>query len=277
MNESYRRQIMNEKKLSAIENYAIGALTGLSEVLVTNPFFVVKTKLQQNKPWLLTPAAYYKGSTVNALGFMPITAIQVGANKWIQSKIFNNHPTYMQKVEGAFTAGVLSSFVSCPVERIMILQNNHPNDSASKLLSGQLNTKGFSGFFVGQLATSLREGVFSVFFLAILPVIKSKLKSDGLDDAASSVLAGVSSGIALTLLTQPVDTIKTIQQSAVDSSLGFFKIAKNITKATLFKGIVARSSSLILSITLMDWVKEQLEGLCEEHGESIYHKMGFKK
>ncbi|MDP3704882.1 MAG: MC/SLC25 family protein [Legionellaceae bacterium] len=268
---------MNEKKLSTIENYAIGALSGLAEVLVTNPFFVVKTKMQQNKSWLLTPTAYYKGSTANALGFMPITAIQVGANKWIQSRIFNNHPTYMQQVGSAFTAGVLSSFVSCPVERIMILQNDHPKTSVSNLLSWQLKTKGLSGFFVGQLATSLREGGFSVFFLAVLPVIKSKLKSDGLDDASSSVLAGVSSGIALTLITQPVDTIKTTQQSAVDSNLGFFKIAKNMTTPTLFKGIVARSSSLVLSITLMDWVKGQLEDLCEEHGESIYHRMGLKK
>ena len=267
---------MNEKKLSTIENYAIGALTGLAEVLVTNPFFVIKTKIQQNKSWLLSPAAYYKGATVNALGFMPISGIQVGANKWIQSTLFNNHPTYVQQVGAAFTAGVLSSFISCPIEMIMILQNEHPKTSVLKLLNWQLKTKGLSSLFVGQLATSLREGGFSVFFLAAPPVIKSKLKSHGLDDASSSILAGISSGVAATLITQPVDTIKTTQQSAVDLSLGFFKTAKNMTKHTLFKGIAARSSSLILSITLMDWVKGQLEDLCEEHGESIYGRMGLK-
>ena len=120
-------------------------------------------------------------------------------------------------------------------------------------------------------------GGFNVFFLVSPPIIKSKLKSYGLDDTSANILAGVSSGIATTLTTQPVDTIKTIQQSSVDSSLGFFKTAKNMTMPILMKGIVARSSSLILSITLMDWVKERLEDLCEEHGESIHHKMDLKK
>ena len=207
---------------------------------------------------------------------MPITGIQVGANKWIQSSLFNNHPTYMQQVGAAFTAGVLSSFISCPVEMIMTLQNEHPKTGVCKLLNGQLKTKGLSGLFVGQLATSLREGGFSVFFLAAPPVIKSKLKSRGLDDASSSILAGISSGLAATLITQPADTIKTIQQSAVGSSVGFFKVAENMTKQTLFKGIAARSSGLIISITLMDWVKEQLEDLCKEHGASIYEMMGLK-
>lgn len=277
MNDVHWRQIMNEKKLSTIENYTIGALTGLAEVLVTNPFFVVKTKMQQNKPWLLKPTAYYKGSVVNALGFMPITAIQVGSNKWIQSNIFHHHPTYMQQVGAAFSAGVLSSFLSCPVEKIMIMQNESPKVSVPNLLKEQLKSKGLSGFFVGQLATSLREGGFSVFFLAVPPIIKSKLKSYGLDDASSSIAAGVFSGVAATLITQPVDTIKTIQQSTVDSSLGFFKTAKNMPLTTLFKGVVARSSSLILSITVMDWVKGQLEDLCEQHGESIYETIGLKK
>lgn len=277
MNELHRGSIMNEKKLSTIENYAIGALTGLAEVLVTNPFFVIKTKMQQKKSWLLPPTAYYNGTTANALGCMPITAIQVGAKKEIESRVFNNQPTYIQQIGASFTAGVLSSCISCPVEMIMILQNEHPKTSLPKLLNWQFKTKGLSGFFVGQLATSLREGGFSVCFLAAPPIIKSKLKSYGLDDVSSNILSGASSGVIATIMTQPVDSIKTKQQSTTDSTLGFFKTARNMTISTLFKGSIARGSSLVLSITLMDWVKGQLEKLCEEHGESIYNKIGLQK
>jgi hypothetical protein len=207
---------------------------------------------------------------------MPITAIQVGANEWFRSRVFHHQPTPMQQVGSAFTAGVLSSFISCPVERIMILQNEHPQSSFPYLLSRKLKLKGFSGLFVGQFATSLREGGFATFFLAAPPVIKSNLQQHGWGDGSSSIIAGVTSGVLATLATQPVDTIKTIQQSAMDTSLGFFKVAGNMAKNTWFKGIVARSSSLIIGITLMDWVKGRLENLCEVHGESFYGRLGLR-
>ena len=267
---------MNEKKLSSIENYVIGALTGLAEVLITNPFFVLKINMQQNKPWVLKPAAYYKGVMTNAIGFVPTTAIQVGANKWIQSTLFNNQPTYAEQTGAAFTAGVLSSFVSCPIEMIRTLQNNHPETRLPTLLNRQLTSKGLSHLFVGQLATSLREGGFSVFFLAAPPVIKSKLRSYGMDDTTSHLVAGISSGVAATIITQPADTIKTTQQSATNSNVGFFKTAKMITLPGLVKGILPRSSCVILSITVMDWIKDQLEDLCKEHGDAIYGKKSLK-
>ena len=263
---------MKDNKLSNIENYSIGALTGLAEVLVTNPFFVIKTKIQQKKPWVLTPMAYYKGAFANALGFIPSTAIQVGTKKWMEAKIFNNQPTYIQQIGSAFSAGVLSSAISCPIEKIMILQNEHAKISFTNLIRSHFKTKGLSGFFVGHLATALRDGGFSVCFLAAPPLIKSQLKSYGFDDASANILSGISSGIIAMLLTQPFDTIKTLQQSSHDSKLGFFKIAKQTNLCALFKGSVARGSSLILSISFMDWFKEKLENIYAEEKKSFSNK-----
>jgi hypothetical protein len=50
-----------------MEHYTIGAITGLTGVVVTNPLFVIKTKIQQNKSLLLTPSGYYKGVMASAL------------------------------------------------------------------------------------------------------------------------------------------------------------------------------------------------------------------
>jgi hypothetical protein len=260
---------MKQNELSTVQNYSIGALTGLTEVIATNPLFVIKTKIQQNKPWILGPSAYYRGFMANAFGFMPITAIQVGSNQWIQSNIFNHQATDTQKIASAFTAGVLSSFISCPVERMMTIQNDEPSTKISTILINQLRNNIKVNLFIGQFATALREGGFSIFFLAVPPVIKEKLKSHGFEETTSSTIASVSSGIAASLLTQPFDTIKTTQQSS-GHSLGFFSIAKNVGFQGLFKGMLARSSSVIISITLMDWVKTNLENWCIEHNESLY-------
>lgn len=252
---------MKKNELSTIENYSIGALTGLTEVIATNPLFVIKTKIQQNKPWILSPSAYYRGFIPNAIGFMPITAIQVGSNQWIQSNIFNNQATNIQKIGSAFTAGALSSLISCPVERIMTIQNDQPTTKLSKIFLQHMSWR----LFMGQLATSLREGGFSIFFLAAPLVIKEKLKLYDFDDTASSAIASVTSGIAASFLTQPFDTIKTTQQSSAHP-LGFLKAAQYLGFQGLFKGMLARSTSVVISITLMDWVKTNLEnGFMEYH------------
>jgi Mitochondrial carrier protein len=260
--------MMKNHELSAVENYTIGALTGLAEVIATNPLFVIKTKIQQNKSWILGPASYYRGVTTNALGFMPGTAIQVGANQWIQSNIFNQ-PTNVEKMVSAFTAGVISSGLSCPIEKIMTLQNDQPSTKISTLLNGDIK----KNLFTGQLATALREGGFSIFFLAAPPVIKDKLTHYDFNDASSSLIAAVSSGISASLVTQPFDTIKTTQQSSTNP-LSFFHTAKNLGCKGLFKGLLARSSSVIISISLMDWVKTHLEDWCiEQHHAAVNSKI----
>ena len=272
MNELYRRQIMKEKKckLSTIENYAIGAITGLAEVAISNPLIVIKTNRQQKNPIPWSFRGLYAGAFVNALGFMPITAIQVGANNWLQARIFNNHPTYIQQMGAAFSAGVLSSFISCPVEMVMALQNDNNKASLASIVKSRLQNKGFFGFFYGQLATSSREGVFSVCFLEAPRLIKPKLTPYFHDDTTATILSGVCSGIGATLITHPFDTIKAMQQSPKGINLGFFKTAKSMTMHSAYQGVLARSGNVILAITFMNWMKEKLEGFCEEYGESIY-------
>ncbi len=259
-----------EFELSTMESSTIGAITGLSEVLVTNPFFIIKTNIQQGKPIPWSIPGLYKGSFVNALGFIPITAIQVGSAQWMEQHVFPNASPYNQKVGSAFMAGVLSSVISCPVEMVMILQNNNAHLSMMQAAKGQVKQYGLTGLFIGQSATALREGIFSVFFLAVTPMLKSSLKPYCSNDAVSSVAAGVLSGGVATLVSQPMDTIKTMQQSSRGPSFGFFKTAKTIGLSNLLHGILSRSSGVIVSITLMSWMREQLEDYCEEnHRRSV--------
>lgn len=60
---------------------------------------------------------------------------------------------------------------------------------------------------------------------------------------------------------------KTTQQSNSHLNLGFFQAAKKVGPSNLFNGILSRSSSIIISVTLMSWMKEQLEHYCASHNE----------
>ena len=77
-------------------------------------------------------------------------------------------------------------------------------------------------------------------------------------------------------MTHPFDTIKTIQQSNLDSKLGFFNTAKKIGVPNIFKGVTARGGGIIFSITFMNWIKEKLENLCDEKEDSHYKNIGKK-
>jgi hypothetical protein len=257
----------NQDKLSHFQSYSIGAITGLAEVLVTNPFFIMKTNVQQGRliPWKL--GAMYKGAGANAMGFVPITSIQVGASQWMDEHLFKGQPNKTQQFFSAFTAGAMSSVISCPIEKIMTLQNNMPHLSLGQTFKYQLKEQGLKGLFSGQMATLLREGSFSVFFLIFTPILKTYLHQCTEHETGSALMAGIASGVGATLITQPFDTIKTIQQSSA-SPLGFFKTAQGLGLGDLFKGILSRGSSVVLSITLMSMLKQQLEDWCKQYNHS---------
>lgn len=249
--------------MSVFHSSLIGSVTALTEVCVTHPLWTIKTKIQQGTPINYHPKHLYKGFATNALGFMPITATQVGANQWIQQHIFADKPTYIQAILSSFGAGIASSVISCPVERIMTLQGKYVNNCFMDVTSQQFKQQGLTGFFTGQMATALREGSFSVFFISIAPALKKELVPYCINDPVASLVSGVMSGIGATCVSQPVDTIKTIQQSSNKTNIGFFKTANNIYSsqglAGFFKGTISRSSSIIVAVTLMSWMKEKLE------------------
>jgi hypothetical protein len=146
----------------------------------------------------------------NALGFVPITSIQVGASQWMEQNWFSGQTTSFQKMGVAFTAGALSSVISCPIEKIMTIQNNMPQLSLGQTLKYQFQGHGLKGLFYGQMATLLREGGFSVFFLMVTPVLKAYVSQYTKNETSSALIAGMASGVGATLFTQPLDTIRAL-------------------------------------------------------------------
>lgn len=254
-------------ELSHIENATIGAITGFTEALVTNPFFIIKTNLQQKKPVPWHVKGLYTGFAANAAGFIPTVAIQVGSHRWIEQHFFGNKPDYFQNGLAAFTSGVLSSFIGCPTERIMNLQNNSPKEPLIRVIKKQVITQGVSSLFVGQGPTAIREGFFALFFLSVTPLLKNALQPYVKNEEAASIVAGVASGCGATVVTQPVDTLKTIQQSSQRRGPGFFQIVTTLKGRDYFKGTISRSLAVIISITLMSSVKEKLENQCQHYHE----------
>lgn len=249
------------------QNCIISWFTPLVEVVLTHPLSIIKINLQQKTPIPWEIKGLYRGLIPNALGSIPTTAIQITATQWFEQDVFLGSPTYTQKICSALTSGVVSSVFSTPVELLITKLNHSRTLNLSSVARSQFVTYGLTGFFIGQVATALREGGFSIFFMAITPWLKNHIKSYGVNDNVAVAVAGACSGVLSTIVTQPLDVIKTQQQSDSfqKTNVGFFKTAEKIGFSNLWNGFLPRSSSIIISITFMTWFKEKLERHAREN------------
>ena len=71
--------------LSTVTTAAIGAFSGLVEVSLLHPTVAWKNALQEGRPLPFAPKALYRGYTLNASSFVPITCLQFGVNRALES------------------------------------------------------------------------------------------------------------------------------------------------------------------------------------------------
>ena len=204
----------------------------------------------------------------------PITALQVGLNRFFQQIFFKDVTTLSdnQRIQSAFVAGLGSSAVSCPTEMIMTHQG-HTGGSFYTTAKNLVNQNGWRCLFTGLTATAMREAMFTTFFLAGTPMLKAKIQPHCKNDYVASLAAGIFSGIGATLASQGADTLKTMQQSANLLQPATITEAAKKLYATqgiygFFKGLVPRGARVVSAVTIMGLVSEKMDAMfTQNNGE----------
>jgi hypothetical protein len=249
----------------------IGSIAGAVEVLADHPLWTIKTRLQQGKSFTLNPSVLYRGMLPNIASMAPITALQVGLDSLVRKVLFKDADlSDKQRMASAFIAGVGSSLVSCPTEMIMTRQGTMVSSfyTAANYL---YQSGGLRWVYQGLPATALREGGFTMFFLAGIPMLKSKVMPYCPNDAVATLCSGIGAGVGATLASQAFDTIKTVQQTAT-SPIKAVEAVTNIYSTHgvygFFKGSIPRGARVVSAVTIMGAVKEKLEEYCGSDNES---------
>lgn len=73
--------------LSVATHAAIGAASGVIEVTLLHPTVAWKNALQEGRPLPVAPRALYRGYVLNASSFAPITMVQFGVNRLLESSL----------------------------------------------------------------------------------------------------------------------------------------------------------------------------------------------
>jgi hypothetical protein len=112
-------------------------------------------------------------------------------------------------------AGLSSSIVVAPAERLMILQQRSGQglrETARQIVSRQ----GIQGLFRGLGYTAGRESLFTSAYLLGAPALKQKFRALGVTDTTAGLASGIIAGGLAALLSQPLDTAKTRVQASVE-------------------------------------------------------------
>ncbi|KAJ3740550.1 mitochondrial carrier domain-containing protein [Lentinula detonsa] len=232
-----------------VKDLTAGTVGGIAQVLVGQPFDIVKVRMQTAPKGTYSgmmhcaggilknegPLAFYKGTLTPLLGIGVCVSIQFGVIEYMKRLFAHQNlvsgsggPTGKdlnagQLFASGVTAGLANGFVSGPVEHIRIrLQTqpsinppyNGPFDAIRKIHKAH----GIAGIFKGQGVTFLREATgYGVYFLAYEKLVQREMRTKGIKredlSPVNAILYGATAGYALWAVIYPIDMIKSRMQT----------------------------------------------------------------
>ncbi|KAK0725405.1 mitochondrial carrier domain-containing protein [Lasiosphaeris hirsuta] len=227
-----------------------GAVGGIAQVLIGQPFDIVKVRLQTSNTYPNAisaatsiwkhegPLAFYKGTLTPLLGIGACVSIQFGAfhaaRRWLEQRNAAANPAFIPGVHnlgygqyyaaGAF-AGVANSVISGPIEHVRIRLQTQPH-GAGRLYAGpldcvrKLSAQGgvLGGLYRGEAVTVIREAqAYGVWFLAFEWLMNADAARNKVDrkqvPAYKVAFYGGLAGEALWLASYPFDVVKSKMQT----------------------------------------------------------------
>ncbi|KIM78825.1 hypothetical protein PILCRDRAFT_10769 [Piloderma croceum F 1598] len=240
-----------------VKDLTAGTAGGMAQVLVGQPFDIVKVRMQTAPTGTYNgmmhcaggilknegPLAFYKGTLTPLLGIGVCVSIQFGvleySKRYFAGRNLANGKGGMggkdlsagQLLVAGVLAGLANGVVSGPVEHIRIrLQTqsdknrlyNGPFDAMKKIYSAH----GVAGIYKGQGVTLLREATgYGVYFLAYEKLMQREMAQKGIKreeiSPTHAVLYGATAGYALWAVIYPIDMVKSrIQTDGFSPSTG---------------------------------------------------------
>ncbi|EPQ57144.1 mitochondrial carrier [Gloeophyllum trabeum ATCC 11539] len=232
-----------------VKDLTAGTAGGIAQVLVGQPFDIVKVRMQTSAAGTYKgmldcagqilknegPLAFYKGTVPPLLGIGACVSIQFGVLEYTKRFFASQNlsrglggPDGTSLTDGQFywagvAAGVGNSVVSGPVEHIRIrLQTQSavnptyagPFDAVRKIYSAH----GIAGIYKGQVVTLWREAAgYGIYFWAYEKLVQREISKKGIRrdqiSALNAVLYGAGAGYALWAVIYPIDMIKSRMQT----------------------------------------------------------------
>jgi len=293
-----------KKKNQAITILA-GGMGGCLDALITMPMDTVKTYCQVNKDVKgMSEGARKIVAQKGVGGFyfgLPAMLAQVSLKAGIRFFAFENIKHSMQhnfdpegkrsttvNLAAGLGAGMTEALVwTAPTERLKVLRQNDINSATPKYrgLIGGLSTvvkeQGVAGLYAGAIPTAIRQASSVAVRFMLYAEFKQMLTApDGTIQAWQQIIAGGATGIASTLLNNPIDVAKSrlqAQDKGVKTYTGtidcLVKTVKQDGFTALYRGTVPRmlkvSAGQAITFFTYDRISDLLYSTARKQGYSV--------
>ncbi|KAL5431951.1 hypothetical protein PMIN07_008810 [Paraphaeosphaeria minitans] len=234
----------NQGLQRTLKDLFAGAVGGVAQVLIGQPFDIVKVRLQTTSQYsgALDAAtkiykneralAFYKGTLTPLIGIGACVSVQFGGFHYARrafeagnlEKTGSGDLSYSQYYAAGAFAGIANTVLSSPIEHIRIRLQTQPH-GAAQLYNGPIDCikkltahEGVRGVYRGTAVTFLREAnAYGAWFAAFEFMMnkdaeRNHIKRDEISTAKVALYGGLA-GEALWLWSYPFDVIKSKMQT----------------------------------------------------------------
>lgn len=245
-------------------------LAGLSR----SPFSVARTVMQANGSSYL---ALWQGLRPSLMRTVPGVGMYFCSLNTLKSFVVplgeDGKPTALQNFAMGASARVAVGFTLLPftVVKTRVESGLFQYGGVGAALRTIRQTEGVRGLYSGGIATAMRDAPFSGFYLLFYSQAQKTIKESGLltkyAPIATNICSGLFAGSLASLITQPMDVIKTRVQIAPARSLSFGGAVMAIVKeggvTALFSGLAPRFVRRTLVSSICWTVYEEISPLYE--------------
>lgn len=184
-----------------MNEYILGNIFGLSQIIIGYPFDTIKTYIQNSKsikPLIQSPKLFYKGVKY------PLFTNMISA-----TLLFGNYSYFLQisdnKFISASATGVIGAFFITPFDYFKIQRQIQENNYEKFQIQNKYLINNIKKIYSGLLLTILRESI-------AIPVYFLTFDYMYYQSNINSFLSGGVAGINSWFFTYPLDTLKTRRQ-----------------------------------------------------------------
>lgn len=262
----YGQEVLQKKAqpLSLAQSIVIGGLVGAAEVALPgqplsyamNVAIKNASRAQKNREPLVL-AHSYRGFVANAVGQMPIAAlqkaVQTKGSQWMEASQ-GAQLSDLQNVGVSFAAGVTGALIDTPSNAVQLYLQDSKNAGKNSVQAlQQLGQKSFRGFVPNAF---LKEGPFAVGYQMLAGKGRDVAQKYVENDLLATALGGAAAGVVTAVVTHPGAVIRNKMQHDPHAAVyttswqTVRKICHEQGVKSLFNGLAQRGLRVAVAVPL---------------------------